>query len=291
MLQKWVFFWHSATVFYKNNIIGFFININRVSPQRDRVKSYWHSSLFPEFPLPDTQRHQTNTTLTFPSDSMLTVGNYKTAPRASNQMSAVALRWDRINIRWCMCRCRARRPQQHPLRWHKLRSTLSHQQRTSSWINESFRRKWTLHTGKNKSFYAIDCGAQLNNLFIQLACPCSVSSTLNYILEVKFVIRLELTKSVPVRHGRPRFREPSRRFRGAVWTARRFQDWKTNNRSRRHSGKECLDAVVFWPSSTIPVSQQQVSALRFKWHHILYHALWLQLVSDTCTRIIMNQRP
>lgn len=138
---------------------------------------------------------------------MLTVGNFKTAPRASNQMSAVALRWDCINIRWCMCRCRARRPQQHLLRWHELRSTLSHQQRTSSWINESFRSKWTLHTGKNKSFYAFDCGAQLNNLFIQLACPCPVFSTLNYILELKFVIRLELTKSVPVWHSRPRFRE------------------------------------------------------------------------------------
>lgn len=132
---------------------------------------------------------------------MLTVGNYKTAPRASNQMSAVALRWDCINIRWCMCRCRARRPQQHPLRWRELRSTLSHQQRTSSWINESFRSKWTLHTGKNKYFYAIDCGAQLKNLFIQLACPCPVSSTLNYILEVKFVIRLELTKSVLAAHA------------------------------------------------------------------------------------------
>lgn len=67
------------------------------SKRQSKVTVLLHYGLQP--PPQVTQRHQTNTTLTFPGDSVLTVGNYKTAPRALNQMSAVTLRWDRINIR------------------------------------------------------------------------------------------------------------------------------------------------------------------------------------------------
>ena len=41
---------------------------------------------------------RTNTTLTFPSDPLLTVKNSKREPRAMNQMSVVALWWNHINI-------------------------------------------------------------------------------------------------------------------------------------------------------------------------------------------------
>lgn len=50
---------------------------------------------------------QTNTTLTFPSDPLLTVRNSKIAPRAMNQMSAPVRWWNHINIWWCMAGCRA----------------------------------------------------------------------------------------------------------------------------------------------------------------------------------------
>lgn len=53
------------------------------------------------------RRPQTNTTLTFPSDPLLTVRNSKMAPRAMNQMSAPARWWNHINIWWCMAGCRA----------------------------------------------------------------------------------------------------------------------------------------------------------------------------------------
>lgn len=127
------------------NIIVFSISI-----KTEELVSSWLSSLFPAALPRVTQGHQTNTTLTFPSDSVLTVGNYKIAPRALNQMSAVVLWWDYINIRWCMVPCRACWPQQHLHMWHEFWSTLSHQQRTCSWIDDSL-SKWEAHTGKNKS--------------------------------------------------------------------------------------------------------------------------------------------
>lgn len=96
--------------------------------QTHELVSFWLPSLFAAAPPPVTQGHQTNTTLTFPRDSVLTVGNYKITPRALNKMSAVVLWWDRINIGWCMVRCRACRPQQHLQMGHKFWSTLSHQQ-------------------------------------------------------------------------------------------------------------------------------------------------------------------
>lgn len=96
--------------------------------QTEELVSFWLPSLFAAALPPVTQGHQTNTALTFPSDSVLTAGNYKITPRALNQMSAVVLWWDRINIRWCMVRCRACWPQQHLQMGHKFWSTLSHQQ-------------------------------------------------------------------------------------------------------------------------------------------------------------------
>lgn len=95
---------------------------------KEELVSFWLPSLFAAALPPVTQGHQTNTTLTFPRDSVLTVGNYKITPKALNQMSAVVLWWDRINIRWCMVRCRACWPQQHLQMGHKFWSTLSHQQ-------------------------------------------------------------------------------------------------------------------------------------------------------------------
>lgn len=126
------------------------------SPATEELVSCWLSSLFPAALPRGNQGPQTNTTLTFSSDSVLTVGNYKIAPRALNQMSDVVLWWDYINIRWCMVRCRACWPQQHPQMWHEFWSTLSHRQRTCSWIDDSL-SKWNLHTGKNKSILPYHC--------------------------------------------------------------------------------------------------------------------------------------
>lgn len=169
----------------KPNIIVFFININRVSPQRDRVKVTDILHYFLNSPSRTLRGTKPTQHWHFPVIPCWLSGIIKQHRE----------RWIKCQLWLCggtvsisddVCAAVGPvSPHQPPLRWHELRSTLSHQQRTSSWINESFRSKWTLHTGENKSFYAIDCGAQLNNLFIQLACPCPISSTLNYILEVK----------------------------------------------------------------------------------------------------------
>lgn len=162
--------------------------------QTEELASFWLPSLFAAALPPVTQGQQTNTTLTFPRDSVLTVGNYKITPRALNQMSAVVLWWDRINIRWCMVRCRACWPQQHLQMGHKFWSTLSQQQ--LDWWPPSASGTSTL--GKtSQSCYSKD---HLNTF--------------------KWCPGLQ--------------RDPSGSFRGAVWKLPLLQDIKTNSRSSRH---------------------------------------------------------